>query len=348
VYEVADVETGKDGTTIIVRADNPDFDPDQPESKKNQKSILVDSFPEELDVVTEKAGKGKGSAKAEAKAEAKPSRSRMRAKAQDKAETEEPAEEVERLEKEDKDILKLIKGADILELAQELSEDSAALDYRLGGVLYHVRLDKAFVKLDKKYAENGGFGLYVKDHLNIEYRKAMYLIDIYVAFNKFGIDAAKVAELGWTKAAKIAAVMDADNAEELVKLAEDSTVADLVETIKESYKEVGRKKGERKKMISFKFRLFEDQADAVKRVITAAGEQLGLKRLDDAFEHIVMEWGVEHGLIKKKDVPARPVEEEKPAKAKPAKAATKSKSTKSAPPPARAGKRIAPRRSARQ
>jgi hypothetical protein len=354
-YEITDVETDDDGVTLVVRADNPSFDPDQPESKKNAKTVLVDVFAEEVDAVSEKktdktATKGKG--KTEAKAEAKPARSRMRSEPKGEEEEE---EEIERLEKEDKDVLKLLKNADdILELAQELAEDSAVVDYKLGGVLYHIRLDKAYEKLDKKYKENGGFGLYVKEHLNTEYRKAMYLIDIYFKANKYGIDPAKIAAMGWTKAAKIAAVMTEDNAEELVKLAEESSVSDLIDTIKESYKEVGGKRGVKKKMITFKFRLFEDQADATSRVLKSAAEQLGLKRLDDAFEHIVMEWGVEHGLIKKKDVPQRPVEEEKSetkanGKAKPAKAAKTAKAPKvTAPPPAKAGKRVQPRRSARQ
>lgn len=348
-YTIEEVEKTKEGTTLVVRADNPNFDPDVAESKKNQRTILVDVFSDEVDIVADKPAKGKGKAVAATKAP----RGRTKAAKEDTKEAAE--EEVEELENEDEEVVKLIEDSDnVLELAQELSEEGAALDYKLGGVLYHIRKDKSYVKLDKKYAENGGFGLYVKEHLNTEYRKAMYLIDIYVAFNKFGIDAAKVAELGWTKASKIAAVMTEENAEELVELAGESTVSDLVDTIKESYKEVGRKAGDRKKMITFKFRLFEDQADATSRILSGAAEQLGLKRLDDAFEHIVIEWGVEHGLIKKKDVPARPVEEEKEeaapakAKAKPAKAAAPAKKAAAkAPPPAKAGKRIAPRRAAR-
>ena len=357
-YVVEEVEEGKDGITLVVRADNPDFDPDAPESKKNTKTILVDVFAEEVEEVAAKAGK-KGKAEAES-APAKKGRTRpakaaakKASKKAEKAEGEEGPTAVEDtvLEKEDKEVKKMVEDADdILELAQELSEEGAALDYKLGGVLYHVRLDKAYEKVDKRYKENGGFGLYVQEQLNTEYRKAMYLIKIYVKANQFGIDPEKIAAIGWTKAAKIAAVMNADNADELVELAEESTVADLIDSIKESYKEVGRKAGERKKMVTFRFRVFEDQGDACARIIKGAAEQLGLKREDDAFEHIIVEWGVEHGLLKKKDIPARPVEETKPEKAKktakaakPAKAAAK-KATKAVAPPK--GKRISPRRAA--
>ena len=198
---------------------------------------------------------------------------------------------------EDADILELVEGSeDLVSLAQELSEDSAALDYRLGGVLYHIRLGKAYQAVDKRYEENGGFGLFMKEQLNIEYRKAMYLIDIYYKFNLYGIDAAKVSELGWTKCSRIAAVMDGDNAEELVELAADSTLSDLSDTIKESYSKAAATpaSGERRKKIAFKFRLWEDQAESVKAILQGVTEQMGFKDPGDAFEHIITEWAAEH------------------------------------------------------
>lgn len=259
------------------------------------------------------AAKGKAAPAAKGKAVAKPKVK------------EEPAEEEDTmpaLENEDADILALIDGADILELASELVEEGAALDYKLGGVLYHVRQSKAYQELDEAYKENGGFGLYVKDKLNIEYRKAMYLIDIYYKFNLFGIDAAKVQELGWTKCSKIAAVMTEENSGELVELAEGSSVSELNDAIKESYKEVGGTKGEKRKKIMFKFRLWEDQASAVEEVINATAAAMGHKDISDTFEHIVMEWAAEHPLTKK-TVAARPAATAKAAPAAAAKPAAK-------------------------
>lgn len=280
--------------------------------KGRTKAAPVEEEPEEElheEEPEEKPARGKVATKAPAKpvakttakgkAEAKPA---AKGKAVAKPAKEEPAEEeFPELETEDEEIVALVEGAaDILELAEELVEEGAALDYKLGGVLYHVRLSKAYQKLDKSYKENGGFGLYVKEKLSIEYRKAMYLIDIYFKFNQYGIDAAKVQELGWTKCAKIAAVMNDENAEELVELAEKSSVSELNDTIKESYKEVGGEKGEKRKKIAFKFRLWEDQAAGVDEVITATAEAMGFKDLSDAFEHIVMEWAAEHPISTKK------------------------------------------------
>lgn len=252
---------------------------------------------EEAEETPAPKAKGKTVAKAAAKPVAKgKTAAKGKAVAKPKAEKAEPEDPYAALESEDGEILALIDGVDLLELAEELVEEGAALDYKLGGVLYHVRLDKAYEELDERYAENGGFGLYVKEKLNVDYRKAMYLIDIYYKFNLFDIDAAKVQELGWTKCSKIAAVMTAENSEELVELAEGSSVSDLTDTIKESYKSVGATAGEKRKKITFKFRLWEDQASAVEETIKGAAESLGLKNLDDAFEHIVMEWAAEHGI----------------------------------------------------
>lgn len=238
-------------------------------------------------------------APAKGKAAAKTAPAKGKAKAKAEPDADENADVYGDLdeESEDQEILGMVNEAeDILELAKEVVEESAALEYRLGGVLFHVRKSKAFEDLDKRYKEKGGFSLYLIEHLNIEYRKAMYLIDIYYKWNKYQLDPATVAQIGWAKAAKIAAVMTEDTAEELVKLAEDNTVADLIENIKTSYKEVGGVKGDKKKLKLFKFKLFESAADAVEEVLASTMSAMNFKNLDEAFEHIVMEWATEHPI----------------------------------------------------
>jgi hypothetical protein len=258
--------------------------------------------------------KGKAAAKstpAKAKAKGKAAPAKVKGKAAPKAEDSETADPYGDLdeESEDQEILGLVnESEDILELAKEVVEESAALEYRLGGVLFHVRKSKAYEELDNRYKEKGGFSVYLLEHLNIEYRKAMYLIDIYYKWNKFGLEPEKVAQIGWAKAAKIAAVMTEETAEELVKLAEENTVADLVENIKTSYKEVGGVKGDKKKLKLFKFKLFESQADAVEEVLASVMGAMNFKNLDEAFEHIVMEWATEHPVEAKEEKTAkRPV-----------------------------------------
>jgi hypothetical protein len=355
-YEV--VEVNAEDKSVVVRIDNPDFNPKKKESEANPKTILLDVFEEEFTVP---AAKGKAKAapakatpargrkaaveeteeeestgdedeegeegeeeeapakpakkaakkvvakKAAAKSANKPGRPKKAAKAAKAAKDEEAEESSDPYadldeEHEDQEIVELVNASDdVLALAKEVSEEASAVEYKLGGVLFHVRKSGAYKELDNRYGEKGGFSLYVLEQLNVEYRKAMYLIDIYYKWNKFGLDAEKVAQIGWAKASKIAAVMTEDTAEELLELAENNTVADLVENIKTSYKEVGGTKGEKKVLKTFKFRLFEDQAAAVEEVLQAVASSMEFKTLDQAFEHIIMEWATEHPMT-----PAKP------------------------------------------
>lgn len=335
VYEVVDVDA--DEESVVVEIDNPDFNPKKKESESNSRVVRVDVFFDEIELHSDDEGAGGSEeaaeaekaekaaakpAKAAAKTAAKPAKAaaktatkpvakgkaaakgkpvaKGKAAAKGKEVENEEADPYPALDEEDGEILELINGADLIELAQEVAEDSAAMDYKLGGILYHIRLDKAYQEVDPQYAATGGFGLFIKDKLNIEYRKAMYLIDIYYKFNLFGIDAEKVRELGWTKCSRIASVMTEDNAEELVELAEESTLADLADTIKESYSRATASVGEKRKKITFKFRLWEDQADSVRAILDGVTEQMGFKDPADAFEHIVVEWAAEHFEATKK------------------------------------------------
>lgn len=273
---------------VVLQIDNPDFDEDEEESDDNPRHLLVDAFANEVKDAPV-AAKGRAAAKG---------------KAAPKAEEEqtEPEDKYGALDTEDAEIVEMIEGADILELAEEVAEETASVEWKLGGILYHVRLTKAYQSLDDRYAQKGGIGLpsgfelYLNEVLNLEYRKAMHLIEIYHHFNQYGIDGAKLAEIGWTKASKIVRVMDEDNAAELVELAETQSVSELSDTIKETYVSDGGTKGDKRRKIVFKFRLWEDQAKAVEETLLAATEAMGFKDVADTFEHIVMEWAAEHPI----------------------------------------------------
>jgi len=223
---------------------------------------------------------------------------------------EEPEEEDAELKKmlkleegeEDQEILDLVAATDDLcGLAQEMSEESASTDYKLGGVLYHVRITGAYKELDEEYAGNKGFEKYVEKELSVGYRKARYLMDIFVKWNKFGLPIEKVQEIGWTKAQEIARVMDKDNAEDLLAIAEDrdNTVADIKETIKETYTS-GSKQREPVRKITFKFRLTEEAGANVREFFEQAKEHFGKEYTDEmVFEAIVTDWATENLNVRK-------------------------------------------------
>lgn len=254
----------------------------------------------------------KGAAASKAKTEPKAAASKPAAKtpAKKTAAAPEPKEEegnddgLPELENEDEEVLALVSDAkDIDELvgvAQELEASVAASEWKLGGVLYHLRKDNAHLdikdekgKIVKAYHEPGGFMQFMLDYFNIDYRKGMYLIEIYVNFTQAGIEnpGEVVARIGWTKAQKIAKKLLGEdaNVEELIELAEQNTVADLSAALVEQ-KEVGGTSGEKKTRVTLKFRMWEDEGLSTKAIIEEAQSQLALKTLEEALAHIVNEW----------------------------------------------------------
>ncbi len=341
VYEVAQITESEDNeTAFLLRAENPEFDPDSRQSKKNPSHILVDVFADEIsgdvpesdeeeeedeDVedeedeededeedeeeeeparkVTKKKGKKKAKAKKKGKAKKKTKKKKgkkisTRADDEDEEEVDPDLKDMIILteEEEDQEILELVNAADdVVELAQEYAEEAMATDYKLGGILYHVKISKAYKEVNKgAYSGKGGWADFVSNELNLEYRKAQYLVDIYAKFNKYGVGGDVVAELGWTKAAQVSRVMDEGNAAELVELAQASSVEDLKDTVRETYAVKGGTPGERVKRITLKYRLAEEAGQIIAEYMNAAAESLGYDNPSEVFQHVITEWAEEH------------------------------------------------------
>lgn len=253
----------------------------------------------------------KAAAAPAAKAKPAAAAAKPKAKAAPAAEeiAETPADELPDLENEDADVLALVEGSeDLVVTAQELEARVGATEFQLGGVLYHMKKKKAHLSiLDDAgkpiaaYAEKGGFAAFMKDYFNVDYRKAMYLIEIYVNFTQAGIEnpAERVSTIGWTKASKIAKHLVGEGAkpDELLELAENNTTEGLSEAIKDSITIGGTKgePGQKVQRVTFKFRLFEAEGKHIEQVLSTVMEQHSLKNLDDAFQYVVTEWANANG-----------------------------------------------------
>jgi len=140
----------------------------------------------------------------------------------------------------------------------------------------------------------------------------MYLIDIYSVWNKFKLDKDWISAQGWSKALLVAKNVDEDNVEDLMAVAETQSVADLRDTIKESFSRKGEDSREVVKKISFKFRLMEEEAAMVTGYLEAAMKQLGKDNPAEAFEYIITEWAQEHlDISKTKSTKRRAVDKAK-------------------------------------
>jgi len=255
--------------------------------------------------VTKPASKPAAKSPAKTKEVTKPA-SKPAAKSTAKPAPKAPVDEDELpdLEGEDESVLALVEEnrEDLIALAQSIESEVSASEYRLGGVLFHIKKEKAYLTVDggEQYDEKGGFQKFLIDFFNIGYRKAQYLIEIYIAFTQAGIvDAAEVvSKLGWTKAQKIAAPMLQEGADvdELITLAENNPVVDLSEILKEQF-EVGGSKtpGETKTRITLKFRYVEEEGKIVEDILNVAGEKLGTSG-ENALFQILSEWAVANNV----------------------------------------------------
>lgn len=318
VYPVTDLTDNG----FIVRFPNPEFDSTLPENDDaNPANVESEVFREEValtaapaeaaqvapaPVATKiKAGKAPASAVVPLKKAKLGKQVKEPKVAVSKEEEEEAAAANDDLpvltvEQEDADVLAIVnESKDLVATAQGLEGDIGRSEYRMGGVLYHIKRSKSFEELNPVYKENAGFAAFLKDYLNIDYRKAMHLIEIYVTFSMLGIDdpASKVAAIGWTKASKIVKPMNdaANDPQELLTLAQENTVADLVIAIREQTVHVGGVKGEAKKRISMKFRFFEEEGISLVEILRAAREQQGLKNDDEALSYILADWAATNG-----------------------------------------------------
>lgn len=286
-------------------------DGDEPETVEEQAEEVAEEAP-----AAPAKGKGKAAAAAPAKgkaaavaaapakgkgkaAAAAPAKGKGKAVAKVEEAPKEDPDALPELEGEDEEVLALIEGSeDLIATAQELEAAVGTTEYQLGGILYHIKKAKTHLNVEggAEYAEKGGFQKFLTEYFNIDYRKAMYLIEIYVNFTLAQIEnpAEKVANIGWTKASKIAKLLVAEgaNPDELVELASQNSVADLSEAIKEQVQVGGTKgeKGETVTRLTLKFRFFEEEAKTVDSVLAAAQEQLGLVDKGDALLRIVTEW----------------------------------------------------------
>lgn len=266
-----------------------------------------------------------------AKPEVKPAVKPVKAekKAAVKSEPEPEVDKYSDLEDEDAEVLALIgesSASEVAEMIAEMHVGQQVTDYNLGGLIYHLRKSKEYQSLDPRYAQKAdprsgqksGFALFLEEHARIGYRKAMNLVEIYYYFTRAGLGSEAVAQIGWTKASKIAGVITSENADELVALASEKTVTDLVNEVNSTYKETSESVTRRRKIV-ISFKLYEDSAVTVRNILERAGAALSLDKPEELFERIVSEWALQNLEVSEEAQPdVEPGVVQAPVAAKPA------------------------------
>ncbi len=205
-------------------------------------------------------------------------------------------------------VKKLIKKGDMLNAAKNLVQQAEKSFFDLGGVLAEIQRTKAFMEAgytkEKKIKGKSvsAFEQYINAELGLEYRKAMYLVDIYRKFSGLGVDENRLAQIGWTKLKLVSRGLPnnptAEDLEDLLSRAEEMTRDDLEDHIRETM--VGGKGGDKVKRVKYVMTAFGDEAEYISQAITRAQELVTGGDVNEAMKHIYREWAT---LVQELDIP---------------------------------------------
>lgn len=109
-------------------------------------------------------------------------------------------------------------------MIHELSSQQGFLEFRLGGCL-------AMVQSKQWFGDHANFKAFIEAETDLDYRKAMYLISIYVGIIEANIPWEKVSGVGWTKLKDLVSILTQDNVDEWVTKAKNSNYHTLVAEI---------------------------------------------------------------------------------------------------------------------
>lgn len=140
--------------------------------------------------------------------------------------------------------------------------DSVDFSYfKLGGVLSTIQSNGWWE------SESSTFKAFIKDHIGMHYRKAMYMINIYDGLVEADIPWAKVSGLGWTKLKELAGIINKDNVDEWVEKAKSMNTLSLIAAVK-AYKNDEDESTDGVSTITFK--VHPDQKESILQAIEQA------------------------------------------------------------------------------
>lgn len=236
-------------------------------------------------------------------AEAPVKASKPKAKAKSKAKQETAAEAVETAQTtaltvveedggvrvSDSDaVARILSEQDALDAAKALVTQAEETYFTLGGVLAHIYYEGIFKAVG--FTGKRGFADYVEQELGVQYRKAMYLIDIYVTFRKLGVDERRLTQIGWSKAKELTKFATPENFDELVDMAGDKTREELVQHLRTTMVDAETGNSERVQRSVYKFVMFGDAITTVASALTEAQQMSNSDKPEVALEYICAEW----------------------------------------------------------
>ena len=180
---------------------------------------------------------------------------------------------------------------DALDAAKSLVQQVDNTYFSLGGVLAQIKDEGIHETIG--YGGERGFADYVETELQLEPRKAQYLMKIYRTFAELDVDQKRVSEIGWSKIRELTRIPTdrlKSDLDELLVYACEHTRNELLEHVRAEYGSAGDGGNQASRMVRRSFLLFADQAEIVDRALSVAGALGETDKPYQALEHICCEW----------------------------------------------------------
>jgi hypothetical protein len=135
---------------------------------------------------------------------------------------------------------------------------------------------------------------YCNSELDTNYRKAMYLIDVWDKCKQYKLPKREVVKLGWTKMKDIAAVLTEKNAKQWLAKAKEMNTRELTEAVK-THRRKDLKGKDIPVMTTMTFRMSEAEASAITEALEQAKKLCESDNAVVALEMICQDWMMEKG-----------------------------------------------------
>ena len=181
-----------------------------------------------------------------------------------------------------------MKEKDAVTAVTFLTEQTGAAYIKLGGVL-------ARVQANEWYKPYSSFQEFVTEKIGMKFRLACYYIQCYTALANGGIPFAKVKDLGWTKLAIIAGLINSDNIDHWVGVAKAQNALTLKETVKKAKSadltgELSNEGGDTTSVKSLTFKPHSDQEVTIDAALKKAMDAANTEHKTVALEYICMDY----------------------------------------------------------
>lgn len=177
-----------------------------------------------------------------------------------------------------------------LKMAPELIDATGANDFKLGGVLAKIQ--------EEGWWEGGdyeSFKAYVEGVLGLQYRKSMYLINIYDKLVDAGVSWSDVAGIGWSKLRFIVNHLTAKNAGKWAKRCAKMNALEIQDYVKQLEAGKSSGKGDESEptvtsVSTMSFKVHEDQKEIIREALDKKKGDLDTEHDAVALENLALDY----------------------------------------------------------